>query len=720
MDTLRFHPTRRPAALVGMQTAIVVVAWICLSMLAGCAHGPTTVDTVDWEPILPEQTSIGVRDPAELVPARIPDIGPPPTVSNPQVDAPQWYLSLDEALRTALANSEVVRVLTGTSATSTGSTIYDPAIANTLIDQQQGRFDPTVQLLNSFNRVEQPQAGFDPFSSAGASIGGIRTDSYNMNLDVAQTNIAGGTASVGVNANPSRFQPGVFPLSPQTRSAVELSYTQPLLRGGGVDPNLVPIVLARIDTERSYFQFKDSLQALVQSVVEGYWAVVSARTDVWARRQQVQQGSEAFERQKARLGTFSDLADVAQARLALANFRASLVSAEANLLQREAALRNVMGLPPTDQRKLVPTTPPTLARLEFQWDELIRLAGERRPDLIELKLILEADEQQLLQANNLALPSVDAVMLYRWNGLEGTAPSRAQISSGSDQFTDWTLGVNFSVPLGLRQARAAVRQRELLLARDRANLQQGVHNAVHILGGNIRNLDQFYEQYEVFRETREAARENLNQQLAENRRGLAIFLNVLQAISSWGDAVSAEAQSLTQYNSELARLERQTGTILETHAVRFYEERFGSVGPLGRLAADHCYPSSMYPGSNADVYPDQETTPAENAFDLANPIEFNAPPEYPQDAAPPSPLPMNPLPDDTSPQPALPDRASPQPERVNPQPDLLPRTSSPLPLPIPPPQVPPADSPPADASASVEPSGLFFEFIDISAKNEVE
>jgi outer membrane protein TolC len=431
--------------------------------------------------------------------------------------------------------------------------------------------------------------------------------------------ITGGEASLDVGDNVARFRPGVFPLNPEGRSAVSLSFTQPLLQGGGIGPNLAPIVIARIDTERSYFQFKDSVQELARGVIEAYWSLVFARTDVWARRQQVEQGQAAFERADARRRRgFGSAAEVAQTRVALANFRASLIGAQANQLQREAALRNILGLPPDEPLELVPVSPPTTTRVEPNWIELIGLAAERRPDLIELKLILEADEQFLLQARNQALPALNAVAVYRWNGLEGETPSGVEISTGPGEFTDWTLGVNFSVPLGLRAERAALRQQELILARDRTNLDQGLHGAVHELADNVRNLAQYYEQYLAFQDARQAARTNLDQQLAEFRAGRAIFLNVLQAITDWGNAVSAEAQALAQYNTELANLERRSGTILETHGVHFFEERNGFIGPLGRAAPPQCYPASVRPGPNAELYP-RMSEPAENFFDLQAP-----------------------------------------------------------------------------------------------------
>ena len=223
-----------------------------------------------------------------------------------------------------------------------------------------------------------------------------------------------------------------------------------------------------------------------------------------------------------------------------------------------------------------------------------------------------------MQANNQALPQLDAVALYRWNGIEGQMPIGSTIGSRPGQFTDWTLGVTFSVPLGLRTARAGLRRQQLNISRDRANLEQGMHSAVHQLSISVQNQASLYAQYEAFSKARAAARKNLDFQFALYRTEKVIFLNVLQAITSWGNSVSSEAQSLALYNTELANLERDSGTILETHGITFLEERFGSIGPLGRVAKPQCYPKTRKPSSNADRYP-VGNQPAEESFDLSKP-----------------------------------------------------------------------------------------------------
>ena len=571
--------------------------------------------------LFPGQRSVQVRDPSQLAKYRIYDSPPPPTVSTKE-DLEPFPVSLDDVIRFSLGRTDVVRVLTGATATSSGRTIYDAAITNTTIDQNNARFDPVLSSNSEFLHLENPQAVFDPVDPTQTLLGGYITDGFSNSTGLTKLNALGGTTGLSWNWNDRRFRPQFDPLNPQSDNSTTLSYTQPLLKGAGIRANLAPIVIARINTEISYFVLKDSVQEMVRGVIEGYWVLVAARTDVWSKQQQIEQLEETvrYIKTQMKLGIVNR-ADLSQVQVTLANTRANLVTSRANMIQREDALRNLIGMPPSDGKRLIPHTPPTDERFYPDWSQLIEIAAERRPDLVELKLVIEADQQQIVVARNSSMPQLDGVALYRWNGLEGVTPSGPPLQTGAGEHTDWTLGVNFSVPLGLRQARASLRQRELILVRDRINLQQGLHNAAHILATNLRSLDQFYELYLAYREVREAAKTNLDYQLAKYRTGNGILINVLQAVTDWGNAISNEANSLANYNTTLATLERQSGTILETHGVNFYEERYASIGPLGRFFEDSCYAQDNRPDSNDDRYPNSDK-PAEEKFDLKRPVNM--------------------------------------------------------------------------------------------------
>ncbi|MHB8899960.1 MAG: TolC family protein, partial [Thermoguttaceae bacterium] len=514
-------------------------------------------------------------------------------------------------------NSEVVRVLAGNGATSSGRTVYDPAIANTQVDAARGRFDPALVQRNRFNRQRLPQPRLDAGDPSGVSFSGDPIFDYDMALGVEKTTTGGGTAGVDVAANPTRiYTTDPLLLNPQSRSAVDFRFTQPLMQGAGRAANLAPIMLARIDTERSFYQLKLSVQQLVQSVINAYWSLVFARTDVVARRTQTQQGFEAYQRATANLELGrGNIAEKAQAQSAWANFRAVQISAESSVLQSEQALRDILGLDPYEPIRIVPVTPPQQAQVPIDWNRIVDVAEANRCDLVQLKLILEADQQRLIVAQNTAQPSVDATALYRFNGLEGRTPSGDFAVADPGDFTGWQLGVDVSLPLGLREARAELRRQELNYARDRANLHEGLRQASQALARRYRNLSQYYQEYLAVKEARLAARINYEVQWENYVTNRTIYLNVLQAITSWGNAVSAEAQSLLQYNSELAALDLETGLILELHGIRFYEEGFRSKGPAGRLGPERCYPRAMVPGENTDRYPVGDQ-PSENVFNL--------------------------------------------------------------------------------------------------------
>ena len=610
---------------------------LALLTVCGCALSPKDLGQYV---ILPEARTLEHREPADLsTPTLAPPL-PPRTVSAPRPGTPEWQLSLDDAIRIALENARVIRVLAGTTAVASGQTIYDAAITNTTIDQAQATFDPVLKSTGTWSRTNTPTGEFltptgtlvsgvsgttgsftpgSPASTLTSAITSIPTDAFSSDVSLSKTNVLGGNWSVDWKENPTRFaNPGPFPLNPQDPSSVTLSYTQPLLQGAGFAVNTAPIVIARLNTEQSYFQYKDAVQQLVLGTVAAYWNLVQARVNVWARKIQEDQSKEAYDRESARLKTgFSDVGTVSQTRVTHNQFVANRIAAEADVLTREGTLRNLLGLPPNDDRQIIPTSAPTSQRLRHDWDAIVRLAEQLRPDLVELQIIVEADQVRLVQAENQVLPRLDAVALYRWNGLSGEIPSGDDISTHAGQYTDWSVGINFSVPLGLRQGRAQIRQQKLLIVRDRANVDQQYHLAVHQLASTLRDLDSAYEQYLAFKETRVAADINLRVQNEKFRAGQTIYLNVLQALNDWGTAVSSEAQQLLIYNTALATVEQQTGTILQTHGLVFNEERFRAAGPLlgGRL-----YPLAQPPVGSPHEYPGTGF-PSENAFDLRNPAQ---------------------------------------------------------------------------------------------------
>ena len=130
---------------------------------------------------------------------------PPRTVTDPRPETEEWQLSLDEAIRIALENAKVIRILAGTTAVSSGQTIYDAAITNTTIDQAQAAFDPIAHWNNTWSRTNTPTAEFNPTNPLLSFITSTPIDSYATDGGLTKTNVIGGQWSVDATATDTRF-----------------------------------------------------------------------------------------------------------------------------------------------------------------------------------------------------------------------------------------------------------------------------------------------------------------------------------------------------------------------------------------------------------------------------------------------------------------------------------------------------------------------------------
>lgn len=572
-----------------------------------------------WNPILPEQRSIEVTLPPRYQ-VDVATPGTPTTVSTTEARK-ELPLSLDEAIHIALQNAEAIRVGSGGAVRASGQTIYDVAIRNTQIDAERARFDPTLGIDNTFIRQDIPSAGIIVPNPRQVTIQGFQRDNYKFDMALEKLNPLGGLTRLDIETNVQRTKPRISNLNPLTTTRAGISYIQPLLQGAGSDVTMAPIRIAQLETDRTYFQFKSSVQDMVYSTIQAYWRLSASRITVWTTEQQMEQGRFAAERAEARQRQgLADSSEVSQTRLAYFNFRSLNVVARSSQLEAENALNNLLFLSPVSEFEIVPSTALHSQDVDFSWDELLAMVDENRPDLQEMRALVHIDRHQITLAETLALPQFNFVSGYGWTNTQGEkqgffSTDITQFNASGSRYTDWTMGVTMDMPLGFREGRANVRGQELNYSRDLANLRQRFHGVVHDVAGAVRTIDRNYAEYLSYREAREAAAINLDQQRTEYDNGRKGFLNLLQAIADWGSSVSSEVDALARFNTELANLERQTGTILETHSVYFEQDKFCAPGPLGPRKPVE-YPRTMQPTPNANRYGAESSPPENEYFDV--------------------------------------------------------------------------------------------------------
>ena len=154
-------------------------------------------------------------------------------------------------------------------------------------------------------------------------------------------------------------------------------------------------------------------------------------------------------------------------------------------------------------------------------------------------------------------------------------------------FNQWQVGLTFSMPIGFRAPLANVRQAQYQLLRQRAFLQQIVHQTTHSLARFFLEVDANYKQFRTAERLRIAAQQRLEAQRAFYEEGRITIDRLLDAVSQYANAIATEAQYKTSYNTSIAALEEAKGTLLA------YDNIAVAEGPSPRKA--YTRPASSEP-----------------------------------------------------------------------------------------------------------------------------
>ena len=95
-------------------------------------------------------------------------------------------------------------------------------------------------------------------------------------------------------------------------------------------------------------------------------------------------------------------------------------------------LRELLGIAATDGRLIRPIEEPSLARMEYDWEESVAQMLYLSPELRKGRTVIKQRELEQISAKNQLLPEVNLSLLYRWVGVGDTfgPPGRRNVDIG--------------------------------------------------------------------------------------------------------------------------------------------------------------------------------------------------------------------------------------------------------------------------------------------------
>lgn len=517
-----------------------------------------------------------------------------PLTSDTEVPSESHLMTLDETIHLALSNTDILRSL--------GATVLR------VPQQAPGVFDPAIQATDPNFGIEAALSAFD------ANLAGSFT--YQNNDDVFNNSTLGGGATevqqdltVGslalskIAATGTQFAlrsqiqhdnsnaPGnLFPHA--WNMFWEAEARQPLLQGRGIEFNRIAgpnsrvgflgtsgVLISRINNDISIAQFEQEVRNYVDEVTEAYWNLYFAFRNFEATKMGRDASLSTWNTIKAKFD--NDLpggeADKeAQAREQYYQFQEQLVTAlngdrtqaTPGVLQAEADLRRLVGMPQSDGRIIRPVDKPIQAKTVYDWNVLLAMSLNARVELRQQMWRVKQRQLELLAARNFLLPRLDAVATFRNNGFgDDLTGGNARFSNALDDLTsgdhnDWELGLQLNVPVGYRQASSGVRNAELSLRRERALLQEQEKQIIHDLGSAVRQSDLYHSTTENAYRRLQAAKDVVaSRKAAFNAESVSLDL-LLEGQQRLYEAQISYERALTRYQLAGISLARESGQLL--------------------------------------------------------------------------------------------------------------------------------------------------------------
>lgn len=477
-----------------------------------------------------------------------------PAAASAAAAAESGILTLEDAIRLALANNRAIKVDT-----------YGRSIARANLLAAYGGFDPTINFSRSYSEYYNPSLptadnGFLPPATL------VQNDQYNLSL--SGTTPWGTIWSIGGTATNQRGTYNAFTSNFLTTGGVTI--TQPLLRGFGLagDSATLGLRIAKANRAMSDWQFRQTVIDTVTQVVVAYSNLLAAHENLLAARR-VRGGAAQLvveNEKRFKIGSVSEN-DVTSARAQAALYEQGVLQAEEGVRESDNQVRLLMGEAAfNNQGPLLSITMPPPPDLTVDPAKDLQTAYELRPDFQQARLVLKEDRYNESYARNQVLPQVNFVGSYGYTGLDQTfAASRRMVWNGQNR--SYSAGVEVSIPILFAGSRGRARAARLERRQAEAKLKQLKETIALDVTTAAGQLETARKSVTAARNAQKLNETLLQAEMKRLRAGTGSTFSVLYQQQQLSTADRQYAAALANQWAAIANYERALGTTLREYHI---------------------------------------------------------------------------------------------------------------------------------------------------------
>jgi len=502
------------------------------------------------------QTVMGVLDRMNVATeASKSEPGPPakPTLPLPMVLQGEVRLSVEDALRLALANNQDIQIAG-----------LEPMSAEADIVHATAVYDPSVFLSNTVARQDRPIA-------SQLDTGSIVPGEYIEKTWAAKGGVKELTPSGGgwlvyqemsyLNTN-SKL---IFP-NPQFTSRTTVELDQPLLQGLGDPVNQASIRIANLNAAMSIQDFRQKVSETCIKVIQAYWTVAYDMGVVRASQESHEMALEVLRRERARAGQgVSNDLNISRAASASASREAELIRLKNRIKTDADQLKHLMNaaqIPTDSEITVIPIDAPRSFIVDVDRTWSVTKALSRRPEIAKARAALAVNRERISAADSQLLPKLDSILKYTMNGL-GTTGRGTLDSEKLDDLVSWSAEFDFTMPFGNRSAESDLRKRRIEYLQTVYQASLLTSTIVQEVNAAVRAVLQGREELEYTLKAVTAAKTVVRGELVRFELGELSNEELLRSQDIYAAAQRDHLQTILNFNLSLSELSRAQGTLIE-------------------------------------------------------------------------------------------------------------------------------------------------------------
>jgi len=382
-------------------------------------------------------------------------------------------------------------------------------------------------------------------------ITGVHTTNYDVSPGVTWRTPLGTTFDFSWNVK------GASSLGQNTLSnTMELSVTQPLLRGAGVEVNMAPVNTARLQEKINRLRLKTTVSTTIGTIILAHRDLIAAQEEMRLAQAAVKRGEELLEQNRLLIaaGRMADM-DAVQTEADLENQKLRVLHARQMLEQRRLELLDLLNL---DLSTVVVAKENfTLKQIPIDLPRLFEVALKERQDYQGQIYVLEQNRLGIKVAENEQLWDISLFA-------QGTYGTYKETSIPDRNISDGSVGLRLKIPINdlsrkqkLVSANTSYQTAELQLDIIKSGIERQVRTSAT-------EVQIYWQQAKVAQTSLDLAQRALDVEKAKLNSGRSSTFEVRSMEQNLRDAETQQVNARINYLNALTRLDLQLGTTLET------------------------------------------------------------------------------------------------------------------------------------------------------------